>query len=116
RWRLDENNEKILHNKKIKGSNFLDMTKTKKELGEMLCKYKIDSNKITKIPPFEPESVKIDDEMRSWSSLTTGRNKAIHCEYISLILYVSIYITKRITKKGITMDFQFEVIGEEVSS
>ena len=37
--------------------------KTKKELGEVLRKYGIDSNEITKIPPFEPEPVEIDDEV-----------------------------------------------------
>ncbi|GES96963.1 hypothetical protein GLOIN_2v1709121 [Rhizophagus clarus] len=36
--------------------------KTKKELSEVLRKYGIDSNEITKIPPFEPEPVEIDDE------------------------------------------------------
>jgi hypothetical protein len=37
------------------------------------------------------------------------------CEYMSPILYAAIYIAKRITKKGITMDPQFEVVGEEAS-
>ena len=36
--------------------------KTKKELSEVLCKYGIDSNEITKILLFEPEPVEIDDE------------------------------------------------------
>ena len=45
----------------------------------------------------------------------TGRNEAVRYEYIFPILYASIYITKRITKKGITMDPQFEVVGEEES-
>ncbi|SRR6266542_2760333 len=36
--------------------------KTKKELSEVLCKYGIDSNEITKISPFELEPVKIDNE------------------------------------------------------
>jgi hypothetical protein len=36
--------------------------KSKKELGEVLRKYGIDSGEITKIPPFEPEPVEIDDE------------------------------------------------------
>ena len=40
----------------------------------------------------------------------------MHCEYIFPILYASIYIAKRITKKGITMDPQFEVVGKEASS
>ncbi len=44
-----------------------------------------------------------------------GRNKAICCKYIFLILYASIYIAKRITKKEITIDFQFKVIGEKAS-
>ena len=102
--------------------------KTKKELSEMLRKYKIDSNKITKILPFEPEPVKIDDEDEELKQCiteikcrmgiigsATGRNEAVRCEYISLILYASIYIAKRITKKGITIDLQFEVVGEEAS-
>ncbi|RIA82808.1 hypothetical protein C1645_862040 [Glomus cerebriforme] len=44
----------------------------------------------------------------------TGRNEAVRCEYIFPILY-AIYIAKRITKKGITMDPQFEVVGDEAS-
>ncbi|RGB28761.1 hypothetical protein C1646_715275 [Rhizophagus diaphanus] len=102
--------------------------KTKKELNEVLRKYGIDSNEITKIPPFEPEPVEIDDEDEELEQCiteikrrmgiigsATGRNEAVRCEYISPILYASIYIAKRITKKGITMDPQFEVIGEEAS-
>ncbi|RGB37068.1 hypothetical protein C1646_757395 [Rhizophagus diaphanus] len=82
--------------------------KTKKELKEVLRKYGIDSNKITKIPPFEPETVEIDDEDEELEQCiteikrrmgiigsTTGRNKAVRCEYISPILYASIYIAKR---------------------
>ncbi|RGB24201.1 hypothetical protein C1646_676541 [Rhizophagus diaphanus] len=47
--------------------------------------------------------------------LATSRNEAVCCEYIFPILYASIYIAKRITKKGITMDPQFEVVGDEAS-
>ena len=102
--------------------------KTKKELSEVLRKYGIDSNEITKIPPFEPEPVEIDDgdeeleqcitEIKRRMGIigsATGRNEAVRCEYISPILYASIYIAKRITKKGITMDPQLEVVGEEAS-
>jgi hypothetical protein len=102
--------------------------KTKKELSEVLRKYGIDSNEITKIPPFEPEPVDIDDEDEELEQCiteikrrmgiigsATGRSEAVRCEYISPILYASIYIAKRITKKGITMDPQFEVVGEEAS-
>ncbi|PKK71743.1 hypothetical protein RhiirC2_848926 [Rhizophagus irregularis] len=91
--------------------------KTKKELGEVLRKYGIDSSEITKIPPFELEPVEIDDEDEELEQcikeikrrmgiigLATGRNEAVRCEYISPILYASIYIAKRITEKGITME------------
>ncbi|CAB4415352.1 unnamed protein product [Rhizophagus irregularis] len=66
--------------------------KTKKDLREVLRKYRIDSSKITKIPPFEPELVEIDDENEEFKqciteikhrmgiiSSATGRNEA---EYI----------------------------------
>jgi hypothetical protein len=70
--------------------------KTKKELSEVLRKYGIDSNEITKIPPFEPEPVEIDDEDEELEQCiteikrrmgiigsATGRNEAVRCEYIS---------------------------------
>ena len=44
-----------------------------------------------------------------------GSNEAMHYEYIFPILYAFIYITKRITKKGITIDLQFEDVGEKAS-
>ncbi len=102
--------------------------KTKKELSEVLRKYGINSNEITKILPFESEPVEIDDEDEELEQCiteikcrmgiigsATGRNEAVHCKYIFLILYASIYIVKRITKKGITIDLQFEVVGKEAS-
>src|SRR2546430_1739646 len=79
--------------------------KTKKELSEVLRKYGIDSNEITKIPPFEPEPVEIDDEDEELEQCiteikrrmhligsTTSSNEAVRCEYISVILYASIFI------------------------
>jgi hypothetical protein len=102
--------------------------KTLKDLSKVLHKYGIDSNDIKKIPPFEPEPVKIDDEDEELKQCiteikrrmgiigsATGSNEAVRCEYISPILYASIYIAKRITKKGISLDPQFEVVGEEAS-
>jgi len=102
--------------------------KTKKELSEVLRKYGIDTNDIRKIPPFVPEPVKIDDEdeeleqciteikrrMRLIGS-TTSSNEAVRCEYISVILYASIFIARRITEKRITIDPQLEVVGEEAT-
>src|ERR1051325_2404822 len=76
--------------------------KTKKELSEVLRKYEIDSNEITKILHFELEPVEIDDEDEELEQciteikcrmriigLATGRNEAVHFEYIFLILYAS---------------------------
>jgi hypothetical protein len=102
--------------------------KTKKDLSEVLRKYGIDTNDIRKIPAFVPEPVKIDDEdeeleqciteikrrMRLIGS-TTSSNEAVRCEYISVILYASIFIARRITEKRITIDPQLEVVGEEAS-
>ena len=101
------------------------LNKTLIELYNLFTNLKIQLNEITKIPPFEPEPVEIDDEDEELEQCiteierrmgiigsATGRNEAVRCEYISPILYASIYIAKRITKKGITMDPQFEVVGE----
>src|SRR4051794_11508434 len=82
-----------------------------KGLSDVLRKYGIDSNDIKKIPPFEPEPVKIDDEDEELEQCikeikrrvgiigsATGSNEAVRCEYISPILYAFIYIAKRITR------------------
>jgi len=102
--------------------------KTKKELSEVLRKYGIDTNDIRKIPPFVPEPVKIDDEDEELEQCiteikrrmhligsTTSSNEAVRCEYISVILYASIFIARRITEKRITIDPQLEVVGEEAT-
>ncbi|RIA80096.1 hypothetical protein C1645_882357 [Glomus cerebriforme] len=47
--------------------------------------------------------------------LTTGSNEAVRCEYITPILYASIYITRRITKQRITLDLQFEIDGNKAT-
>ena len=91
-------------------------------------KYGIDTNDIRKIPPFVPEPVKIDDEDEELEQCiteikrrmhligsTTSSNEAVRCEYISVILYASIFIARRITEKRITIDPQLEVVGEEAT-
>src|SRR5437764_363145 len=68
--------------------------KTKKDLSEVLRKYGIDTNDIRKIPPFIPESVRIDDEDEELEQCirdikrrmyligsTTSSNEAVRCEY-----------------------------------
>jgi len=102
--------------------------KSLKDLSEMLHKYGINSNDIKKISPFKSKSMKIDDkdeELKQYIieikcrmriiGLATGSNEAVRYEYIFPILYVSIYIAKRITNKEITIDPQFEVIDKEAS-
>ncbi|RIA92693.1 hypothetical protein C1645_820367 [Glomus cerebriforme] len=91
-------------------------------------KYGIDSNDIKKIPPFVPEPMKINDDDKELEQCiteikrgmgiigsATGSTDAVRCEYIFAILYASIYIARRITKKGITLDPQFEIDGNEAT-
>jgi len=40
-------------------------------------------------------------------------NEAIRCEYISTILHACIHIVKKYTGKEISLNPQFEVVGEE---
>jgi hypothetical protein len=42
-------------------------------------------------------------------------NEAVHYEYISTILHASIYIVKRITGEKLSLNPQFEVVGEEAT-
>ncbi|EXX60823.1 hypothetical protein RhiirA1_483583 [Rhizophagus irregularis] len=69
--------------------------KTKKDLRKVLRKYEINSSKITKIPPFEPKPVEIDNKDEELEqciteikrrmgiiSSATSRNEAMCCKYI----------------------------------
>ncbi|PKC63927.1 hypothetical protein RhiirA1_537427 [Rhizophagus irregularis] len=102
--------------------------KTKKELGEVLRKYGIDSNDIKKIPPFVPEPVKIDEAGKHFQYCITdikrkmgiigsakSSNEAVRCSYIEAILLSAMYIVKDITRKRISLEPQFEVVGEEAT-
>ena len=102
--------------------------KTKKELGEVLRKYGIDSNDIKKIPPFVPEPVKIDEADKHFQYCITdikrkmgiigsakSSNEAVRCSYIEAILLSAMYIVKDITRKRISLEPQFEVVGEEAT-
>jgi hypothetical protein len=102
--------------------------KTKKELGEVLRKYGIDSNDIKKIPPFVPEPVKIDEADKHFQYCITdikrkmgiigsakSSNEAVRCSYIETILLSAMYIVKDITRKRISLESQFEVVGEEAT-
>ncbi|PKK59535.1 hypothetical protein RhiirC2_290916 [Rhizophagus irregularis] len=102
--------------------------KTKKDLSEVLRKYGIDSNDIKKIPPFVPESVKIDEADKHFQYCITdikrkmgiigsakSSNEAVRCSYIEAILLSAMYIVKDITRKRISLEPQFEVVGEEAT-
>ncbi|CAB4474561.1 unnamed protein product [Rhizophagus irregularis] len=49
-------------------------------------------------------------------ALLADSNEAMHCEYISAILYASLYTIKRITNKELILAPQLEVVGEEKDS
>jgi hypothetical protein len=42
-------------------------------------------------------------------------NEALRCEYISTILHASLHIARRITKKRISLEPEFEIIGDEAT-
>ncbi|POG66937.1 hypothetical protein GLOIN_2v1843842, partial [Rhizophagus irregularis DAOM 181602=DAOM 197198] len=46
-------------------------------------------------------------------ALLADSNEAMHYEYISAILYASLYTIKRITNKELILAPQLEVVGEE---
>jgi hypothetical protein len=102
--------------------------KTLKDLNDVLRKYGIDSNDIKKIPPFVPEPVKIDEVDKHFQYCITdikrkmgiigsakSSNEAVRCSYIEAILLSAMYIVKDITRKRISLEPQFEVVGEEAT-
>ena len=46
-------------------------------------------------------------------SIIADSNEAKRCEYIQVILHASPYIVKRVTQKGLTLEPQLEVVGDE---
>ncbi|PKY60916.1 hypothetical protein RhiirA4_485213, partial [Rhizophagus irregularis] len=100
--------------------------KTKKELKEVLAKYGVQDGRITDIPQFTPKPHNIDDKneyllhclkdirfrLRNMGPVVES-NEAIRCEYISAILHACINIVRELTGKKISLNPQFEVVGEE---
>ncbi|RIA81440.1 hypothetical protein C1645_837009 [Glomus cerebriforme] len=112
---------------KCKLKSFL-FYKLQKDLEKILEKYKVSENDIICIPPFTSETEKIDADDKKLKycineikckiySLgpTTGKNEVIHCSYIKRILYASIFITKRLTKKKIILNSQLEIKSGEAT-
>ena len=88
----------------------------------------INSNDIKKILPLVPEPVKIDEADKHFQYCITdikrkmgiigsakSSNEAVRCSYIEAILLSAMYIVKDITRKRISLEPQFEVVGEEAT-
>ncbi|GES98251.1 hypothetical protein GLOIN_2v1709121 [Rhizophagus clarus] len=100
--------------------------KTKKDLKEVLAKHGVEDGRITDIPQFTPKPHNIDDKnealvhclkdirlrLRNMGPVVES-NEAIRCEYISVILHACINIVRELTGKKISLNPQFEVVGEE---
>ena len=92
----------------VSNCDFIIMYCDSDDLGSDLLNHTIKDEK--KISPFEPEPVKIDD--KAVHNLDKAQNENYRFGHlcvasIFLILYASIFIARRITKKGITLDSQF---------
>ncbi|GBB91237.1 hypothetical protein RclHR1_01840034 [Rhizophagus clarus] len=100
--------------------------KTKKDLKKVLAKYGVEDGRITDIPQFTLKPHNIDDKnealvhclkdirlrLRNMGPVVES-NEAIRCEYISVILHACINIVRELTGKKISLNPQFEVVGEK---
>ena len=55
----------------------------------------------------------IKRRLGNMGGILADSNEATRCEYISIILHVSLYIVKRITQKKLTLEPRFEIVSEE---
>ncbi|CAG8518543.1 16870_t:CDS:10 [Gigaspora rosea] len=99
---------------------------SKDDMKYVLSKYGITD--LYKMPRFKPEMVEIKNNdinlQRCLDSIKImidnmgdliGRNEAVHSRYIDTILQNSLHIAKQITKKQISLEPEFEIIGVEAS-
>ncbi|CAG8500255.1 14727_t:CDS:2 [Cetraspora pellucida] len=99
---------------------------SKDDMKYVLSKYGITD--LYKMPCFKPEMVEIEDDdinlqrcldyikiMIDNMGPLIGRKEAVHSRYIDIILQNSLHIAKQITKKQISLDPEFEIIGIEAS-
>ncbi|RIA88509.1 hypothetical protein C1645_826238 [Glomus cerebriforme] len=100
---------------------------TKKGLKKLLTKYGVDGEGI-KTFPFKPETEKINDDDEDFQYCIAEikykmgiigsakfSNEAVRCLYIEAILSSAICIVRRIVKKRIFLEPQFEDIGKVVA-
>ncbi|RHZ59666.1 hypothetical protein Glove_362g73 [Diversispora epigaea] len=114
--------------KEVKKSRAYSLYKNSKDLERVLKKFGIDGKEIGDIPPFKPETVKIEDDDEKFQycinyikfeminiGSETGSNEALRCEYISTILHASLHIARRFTEKKIVLKPQLEIVGDEAT-
>jgi hypothetical protein len=95
---------------KTKKLKAFSLYKTTENVDKVFNKYGIGDSHIHNILFFTPPSVKINDDDKdlelcinmikckiNFIGMTTGSNESVCCEYISIILCVSIIIAKRMT-------------------
>ncbi|GES73885.1 hypothetical protein GLOIN_2v1476258 [Rhizophagus clarus] len=94
----------------------LSLYKTLTDLSSVLSRFNIFGSSLAIIPQFIPSSIsllddkelqqcmkKIKHRLRNMRTLVPDSNKAMHNEYISSILHVSINVVRRITDKEISL-------------
>ncbi|RIA83674.1 hypothetical protein C1645_833461 [Glomus cerebriforme] len=133
--KLDEDDIKILHKKKIFGHFFFKLTEEKLEWYGMkggpttvlmLRKNKVNGEDITSIKQFTPVFEEINDDDKAFChymddiilklsnmETMTDTNEAMHCEFISAILHASITIAKNLTSQDIFIVLQKDISGED---
>ncbi|RHZ89982.1 hypothetical protein Glove_9g81 [Diversispora epigaea] len=97
--------------------------KTQKDFEGVMRKFGIDGKNIRKIPSFSPETEKIEDNDEDLQYCVTDIKRRMDnlgsaegsSDYITTILHNSLHIAKRITKKRISLEPEFEVIGDEAT-
>jgi len=93
-----------------------------------VCRALSSRKDIKYILPFVPKPVKIDEADKHFRYCITdikrkmgiigsakSSNEAVRCSYIEAILLSAMYIVKDITRKRISLEPQFEVVGEEAT-
>ncbi|RGB27635.1 hypothetical protein C1646_768834 [Rhizophagus diaphanus] len=126
---LDDDNLKIICKEKCRKRKKCSFSsyKTLKDLKEVLAKYGIDGNGIGAIHQFPPKTYTLENNdekliqyikeikrrLENMRTLLADSNEAMRYEYISAILYASLYIVKKIIEKKITLAFQLEVVSEK---
>ncbi|RIA96778.1 hypothetical protein C1645_814980 [Glomus cerebriforme] len=120
--KLDKNDIKILHKKKIASSDFLELTE------EKFCSISFALGPATRLTKFIEifEEINDDDMMLNHCmkniilkllnvKTMTDANEVTYCEFISIILHASIAITKKLTSQDIFIVLKKDISGEDAT-